>query len=118
MAYLRILQDPGYRCGLDGQFHQYHELKLWEKCARDARNEFLSSFPQYEKMDWGRMFGFEANGEKVFIVHPLWDFEEPSGILAEAVVEAGGNQEHHYKLDTFDLVRRPSWCHLSLSRGR
>jgi hypothetical protein len=117
MAYLRVLHDPGYRCGLDGQFGQYPELKQWKKSARDARDEFLSSFPKYEKMEWGEVYGFEANDEKVFITHPLWDFEEPSGIVAEAVVEAGGNREHHHKIDTFDLIRRPSWCHMSLSGG-
>ena len=34
---------------------------------------------------------------------------EPRGKLAEAIVEAGGDIDGY--IDTFNLLRRPGWCH-------
>jgi hypothetical protein len=117
LSYLRVLYDKDYRCGLDGKFELYDELKQWPRQAKDARDNFISLFPSYKSREWQGVYGFEANDQKVFVVHPLWDFEEPSGILAKAMVEAGGSLDQFHKIDTFDLIRRPSYCHQLLSRG-
>lgn len=54
---------------------------------------------------------------KVIVVHPLWDLYKPVDLLADAVAVAkveDPSQVVRY-LDTFNLLRRPSWCYQSLS---
>ena len=61
--------------------------------------------------------GFTLGDKKVIVVHPLWDLYKPVGLLADAVAVAkveDPSQVVRY-LDTFNLLRRPSWCYQSLS---
>ncbi len=113
LAYLRILNDPQYSCGLDGQFTT-HELDGWIDFATKLSDNFASQFG-YQPMTWGSLPGFEAGAMRVIIVHPLWDTQNRQGILAEAVEDAGGTSVQY--IDTFNLLRRPGWCHMELARG-
>lgn len=108
-AYLRILYDEGYQCGLDGDFSK-PELENWLGLASELRDKVVSLFG-YRPTNWGGLPGFEAGSRRVVIVHPLWSTRNPLGILADAVVEAGGETRY---LDTFNLLRRPGWCHTTL----
>ena len=111
LSYLRLLHDPQYSCGLDGQFTT-PELDGWLNFAAEQSRNFADQFT-YKSRTWGRLPGFEAGNWKVIIVHPLWDTENPKGILAEAVDAAGGTSKANY-IDTFNLFRRPGWCHSEL----
>jgi hypothetical protein len=60
---------------------------------------------------FGELVGFTLGDKKVIVVHPLWDLYKPVGLLADAVAKI----EAPRYLDTFNLLRRPSWCYQSLS---
>jgi hypothetical protein len=111
LSYLRILHDPQYSCGLDGQFTT-PELDGWRDFATKLSENFAVQF-KYESRTWGRLPGFEARNRRVIIVHPLWDTRNPRGIFDGAVAAAGGPSVVQY-IDTFNLLRRPGWCHSRL----
>lgn len=111
-AFLRMLHDPKYLCGLDGQFDM-PELDGWLSFATNETNKFASQF-DYQSRTWGRLPGFETGNRRVIVVHPLWNTRNPHGILAEAVASAGATQVQF--LDTFNLLRRPGWCRMELVR--
>ena len=117
LSYLRMLNDPTYACGLDRKFHTYSELKNWLPRARDDRDNFASLFTKYKAIDWAGLPGLIRRGQKVLITHPLWDFDNPSGILKDAIAEADTGEGQLRAVDTFDLMLRPSWCHWILSGG-
>jgi len=112
LAYLRILYDSKYLCGLDGQF-ETPELDGWLDFAKEESNNFASQF-KYQAHTFGSLPGFKAGNRNIIIVHPLWDTHSPRGILAEAVANAGSGPIHY--LDTFNMLRRPGWCHIELER--
>jgi len=114
LSYLRILHDPQYSCGLDGQFTT-PELDGWLDFATKLSGNFASQFDDHQSRTWGTLPGFETRIMKVIIVHPLWDTDNPRRILAEAVAAAGGASVHC--IDTFNLLRRPGWCHTKLAEG-
>jgi len=113
LSYLRILHDPQYSCGLDGQFTT-PELDGWLDFATKLSGNFASQLG-YQHQTWGCLPGFETGIMRVLIVHPLWDTDNPRRILAEAVASAGGASVHC--IDTFNLLRRPGWCHTKLAEG-
>ncbi|NIA10743.1 MAG: DEAD/DEAH box helicase, partial [Nitrospiraceae bacterium] len=112
LAYLRILKYSRYSCGLDGQFTT-PELGGWLNSATKESENFASQF-NYQPMTWGSLPGFEAGSMRVIIVHPLWDTRNQRGILAEAVEAARGTSIQY--IDTFNLLRRPGWCHMELAK--
>ena len=65
---------------------------------------------------FGELVGFTLGDKKVIVVHPLWDLHKPVGLLADAVakVEDPSQVQVRY-LNTFNLLRRPSWCYQSLN---
>jgi len=107
LSYLKIINDVGYRCGLDGNFSA-PEITEWPLISK----EFAISF--------GKSFNYEINYRDVipivsnknidaYIIHPLWNFAKPSGILKESLENNGGGRKKVF-IDTFNLIRRPSWC--------
>ena len=111
MSYLRILRDAKYQCGIDGQFTE-PELADWKDLAVKVRNSFASQF-NYNPVTYGELPGFDTGSMKIIICHPLWNLQNPKGILKEAVAAAGDNIRF---LDTFNLLRRPGWCYMGLAR--
>ena len=114
LAYLRILNDPHYSCGLDGQFTT-PELDGWIDFATILSKNFASQFDDHQSRTWGTLPGFETRIMKVIIVHPLWDTQNQQGILDEAVAAAGDASVRY--IDTFNLLRRPGWCHSEIERS-
>ncbi|CAG7658398.1 DEAD/DEAH box helicase [Paenibacillus allorhizosphaerae] len=109
LAYLRTMYSSSYKCGLDGDF-SYEELKEWSLLAQKLSRQFGSYF-NYEPVQFGEIPGLRSDGQNLLIVHPLWSTENPQGILVDAIVKAGGNPGY---IDTFNLLRRPGWCHEQL----
>jgi len=114
LSYLRILLNINYVSGLDGIF-SHPELENWLQTALLLRDNFISYFEGYHAVDWGILPGFRAGSRNVIIVHPLWDTRNPQGILATACAASGGQGDY---IDTFNLLRRPGWCHQELARRR
>ena len=113
IAYLKILYDPDYQAGLDGDF-SCPELSDWRETAARLRDTFISYF-NYDPASWNSLPGFKAGARRFLVVHPLWDTRNPSGILADAIVAAGGDVDGC--IDTFNLLRRPGSCRTMLTGG-
>jgi hypothetical protein len=110
MAYVRVLGDQNYTCGLDGKFNT-PELSTWLDDARRARDSFAKDF-DCTPYEYGKLPGIELLTKKVIIVHPLWRTDRhKQGILADAAAIAGGKVDF---LDTFELARRPGSSYLRL----
>lgn len=111
--YIRILNDMNYKVGLDGEF-QTPELSGWLESAFKARDVFVQSFNGYSKIKLGILPGITAGNKTFVLVHPYWDFRRPTGILAEAIADAKNGV--NAPMNTFDLIRRPGWYRMYLSR--
>jgi len=111
LAYLRVLGDPEYRCGLDGKFNT-PELSTWLNDTKVAARNFAKDF-DCEISLYGILPGVELSPtRKVIFVHPLWRIDRhKQGVLADAVAFAGGKAKF---IDTFNLARRPGSSYLSL----
>ena len=115
ISYLKILFDINYKAGLDGNFNS-PELQGWLETSIKLRDSFISYF-NYQPVMWGSLPGFIAGPRtaprKFIVVHPLWNCNSLSGILAEATAAAGGRVDDY--IDTFNLLRRPGWCRTSMA---
>lgn len=119
LAYLRALNDTSYTCGLTEADYRHPELWDWRETA------------QQEGENFARLYGFEYHGPEgvglpyltrevngvahaLVVHHPLWDTYTRTGAFNTAV--AGMIQEGYqpHGLDTFNLLRRPSWCYSQL----
>jgi hypothetical protein len=111
ICYLNILADNGYECGLDGDFAR-PELVGWMELAEKQSRNFAALFG-YDFKGTGPLPWLERANKVVMITHPLWDTSDPKGILADAIADTGGDPIF---LDTFNLMRRQSWCHMDIER--
>lgn len=109
-SYLRILKSPDYLCGLNGDFSS-PELQGWLEFAEAEGRRYAEGF-NCEFKDDGPLPWLQIDGKAIIIVHPLWDTRHPVGILAEAIVNCGDSNPGF--IDTFNLLRRPSWCHMMI----
>jgi len=115
ISYVRILLNNEHKVGLDGDF-SYPELVGWRETATMLRDSFIKTFNCEQRL-WDTLPGFKASSRVFIVVNPLWDLENPYGILADsvaaAIYETGIEPEF---IDTFNLLRRPGWCHQELSK--
>lgn len=112
LAALRILASVGSRCGIDGSF-TLPEVDRWLEWAGSLRDSFALSFGGRGRM-FARLPGCIIGRKQVIFVHPLWDCNRPVELLAEAVGDADQNGDIRF-LDTFNVVRRPSFAYQALS---
>jgi hypothetical protein len=110
LSYIKVLYDPQYQAGLNGSFTNA-ELEGWQQMAESLRDNFIAYFG-YQSAIWGVIPGIIAGQRRILVIHPFWDTLNPQGILAEAVAAAGGEVSF---IDTFNLLRRPGWCHEQLA---
>ena len=110
LSLLRCFESPTFRCGLDGDF-SLPDLEGWLSFARSQREAFCSSFKCVPR-EFGPLPGLEVGQRGVIVVHPLWDTSHPSGMLAEAIASCSASEPQF--LDTFNMLRRPSWAYQSL----
>ena len=110
ISLLRSLQSTGFDCGLGGDFTT-PELDGWLEQAANLRKSFCNSFPA-QACDFGPLPGLEIGNRQVLVIHPLWDVFHPVGLLAEAMAVCGPDDLQ--TLDTFNLLRRPSWAYQNL----
>ena len=111
LSLLRGLASSDFQCGLDGDFST-PDLENWVQTATKLRDTFCASF-SCSGEQFGTLPGFVVGDKRVIIVHPLWNKENPQGLLNEAIATVEQSAQVRY-LDTFNLLRRPSWCYQSL----
>lgn len=111
LALMRVLADPGFRCGVNGRFEGPY-LSDWPQKARLLRDSMCSVFGGTPRQ-YAHLPGFEIGPHRVIMIHPLWRREHPVGILREAVDAAGGGGVKF--LDSFNAQRRPSRAYESLA---
>ena len=114
MAYVRILSNSNYVCGLDGKFNT-PELSTWLDDAHKSSVNFAKDF-ECKATFYGKLPGIEVSPtNKAIIVHPLWRTDRhKQGILADAAADAGGEVKF---TDTFNLARRPGSSYLRLGES-
>lgn len=111
LSLLRGLASSDFQCGLDRDFST-PDLENWVGKATALRDTFCASF-SCSREQFGALPGFVVGDKRVIIVHPLWNKENPQGLLNEAIATVERSAQVRY-LDTFNLLRRPSWCYQSL----
>jgi DEAD/DEAH box helicase domain-containing protein len=117
LSYLRAVLDPGFACGLDGDF-AYRGIDGWREMATRLAEEMKQRFGgETRTFADGTVPAFRldlAGGKSsgwVLIAHPLWDWHDseelaPDTVLANAEEEA--SEEGSVDCwDTFNLTRRP-----------
>lgn len=110
---IRLLYNHSFYCGLHGTF-DVPDLEGWPQHAQMLRDHFCNAFG-LEACTFGQLPGFEHGNHRGIVVHPLWEAEGHAaygrGLVAEAlnVAQKGGHYKIHF-LDTFNLLRRLSWC--------
>lgn len=114
LSLLKCLHSASFAAGLDASFATA-DLEGWPALAAHLRNSFCTTF-RCSPRDLGPLPGFAAGGNVVIVVHPLWDTQNPTGLLAEAVALARdlGLDGLRYA-DTFNLLRRASWVYQRLA---
>jgi hypothetical protein len=116
IAYIRLLYEEEYNCGLDGNF-EVPELRGWKNYVKNHLDTIVLRIPhrKFEHMTYGDLpsLKFEYNNKEyaIIVTHPFWDNNNKEGILAEACAEAKMSVSEVVCIDSFNLVRRPSWCY-------
>jgi DEAD/DEAH box helicase domain-containing protein len=107
LAFLHLLDDPSWRCGLDGDFDS-PALRDWQQLARRYAED-LGRFSPVEVRDVAGLTAFRFAPTRphwVLIVHPLWQFDALEGVVGKARDELDGPGALITHVDTFDLARR------------
>jgi hypothetical protein len=108
LAFLHLLVDEDWRCGLDGNF-DHPSLTDWPGLARRYVEELHDAIGIKQEIirEFGpiTVFRLEENGPWVIVVHPLWDCKQPDGILDQTIRKLPNGRILF--ADTFDLARRP-----------
>ncbi len=113
-AFLRALVDPGFRCGLDGDF-SFWAIERWHAIASRLAGEMAERFSG-DASEFAGVPAFRVSlGRKrqspwILVAHPLWDWDDEAdlddgGILAEAREQADEFGDPRC-WDTFNLARR------------
>jgi hypothetical protein len=107
LSFLEALDQPDFSCGLDGNFESSPSLADWPALARRYATALVTNYRSNgEVIDVGKLTAFRFDRTQnrwALVVHPLWDTENPSGILEEAIRRLGTPPEFS---DTFELSRR------------
>ncbi len=112
MSVLRVLADPEYLCGANGDFGS-PELAGWLEFSGMLRNTFCESFRSCVPAEFGPLHGWTVADRNVILTNPLWSTAQPDGILAEACASLGAD-DPVCLVDTFNLHRRMSWVYQRL----
>jgi hypothetical protein len=81
LAYLRAIQNSDFRCGLDGRFDQFPELRAWRQKAQALAQSVASMRPRSWRADSVGVQNLPCLTEvdrtgsalrRLVVVHPLW----------------------------------------------
>lgn len=119
LSMLRVMNDPTFVCGTDGNFN-FVELQSWLDFAKELRNGFAQSFgfTHTEEINGLPIIKFGRNQRNVImIVHPFWNLKNFSEanwlaeIYSDLYQHTQNNDGKISIIDTFNLHRRPGWCY-------
>ena len=108
LAFLSMIHDSTYCCGLDGKFTGA-ALDDWLRLARAYAREMVRfEDGKGEVREVGGLVAFRLNEEPHWsiVVHPLWDTESLPGIIQNAWDELDGPKVKRVFSNTFELARR------------
>jgi hypothetical protein len=108
LAFLRVLYDESYRCGLDGNFRG-PAISDWKRRAKTYAEDVLRFHSSGELQKAGSLWAFtpdKSSNRWAIIVHPLWDREEMPEIVEEAWRSLDSPGVNIAFTDTFELSRR------------
>jgi hypothetical protein len=112
LAYLRVISEPKFTCGLDGDFEGYPELKGWPQKAKELSDSVASMRPgswrsaTVGRLDLPYLLEISPSGavmRRLIVIHPLWRADLD---LLATVADPPDEIETRF-IDTFDLERRP-----------
>ena len=108
LAYLRLMIDSNYQCGLDGIFVT-PELADWQVLAKRYAYDMIRFCDGGEVRRAGVTYAFRFDVTKsnwAIIVHPLWDYEQLPPVVQAAQDSIGDPSANFAFADTFELARR------------
>lgn len=108
VAFLSMIHDAQFSCGLDGKF-MGPALEDWPKLAQSYAEDMVRfEDGKGEIKNVGGLVAFRL-GEKsewAIVVHPLWDTESLPGIVGRAWNALDGPKVKKVFSSTFELARR------------
>jgi hypothetical protein len=107
LAFLQLLHDPSWRCGLDGNFDG-PSLGDWRQLARRYAED-MGHFSPVEVSEVAGLIAFRFDPTRpnwTLVVHPLWDFDSLEGVMGKAYDELDGPGASIRPADTFELARK------------
>ena len=107
LAFLQLLDDPRWRCGLDGDYRS-PALRDWGSLAR-RYVEDIGRFSAVEQREAAGLIAFKIAGVRSWavVVHPLWDTNALEGVVGKAADELERSTGSiPVFVDTFELARR------------
>lgn len=107
LAFLQLLVDPKWSCGLGGDFAG-PALGDWSNLARRYIDD-MERFSPVERRDAAGLSAFRIEGLRAWsvVVHPLWDTNALDGIVGDAADEIEKSTGSlPVFVDTFELARR------------
>ena len=108
LAFLSMIHDSRFACGLDGKFVG-PVLEDWPKLARDYAEKMIRfEDGKGEVKDVGGLVAFRLDEKPhwTIVVHPLWDTESLPGIVRKAWDALDGPKVKRAFSNTFELARR------------
>ena len=109
LSFLEVLNSADFTCGFDGTFDT-PSLQDWRELAMSYAEQMVERFGgsgEVARSNTLPAFRLDRRKENwAIVVHPLWDENNPQGIVAEAhkeFMERGGQVRF---VNTFDLARR------------
>lgn len=105
MAYLDVLANPGFDCGLTSA-PTAPSTEDWPRIAASAVERFEARDIRAESESFAGLPAIRVGNRSPWciVVHPLWDIDDPQGILKSALEEAPARTG---TVDSFTLDRRP-----------
>jgi hypothetical protein len=108
LAFLQLLLDPKFKCGLDGRFEGV-PLSDWPRLCRGYAKDMVTFSRAGEVVEAGSLEAFRLDRSKphwAIIVHPLWDTTSLPGVVGDAYASLDGPGARIEFVNTFDLARR------------
>ncbi len=108
LSFIETLRSAAFTCGLDGNLDGHYGIRTWGKLVKQDCARALLQFPGSDSrsLRGGKIHAIKFAGASRWAIvgHPLWEFDNPTGMLLEAADELGGNP---IVVDSFNLARRP-----------
>lgn len=116
LAFLQVLADANYRCGLDGSFVG-HALRMWPELVERDIWRIERQFGRVETRSAGRIWAVRFDGARrwAIVAHPLWDPTTIDGVLLDSARALGGDP--FVVVDSFNVARRPVTIRRAVMEG-